>query len=34
MQMHSLGLDLINVYSLHFTLMNHHINGLNTYEET
>lgn len=28
------GLDLINLYSIHFTLMKTHIGGLNTYEYT
>ena len=34
MKIHSLGLDLMHVCSLHLTLMNSHRGGLNTYEYT
>lgn len=32
MKVYSLGLHLINLHSIHFTLMNTHRAGLNTYE--
>lgn len=32
MKIYSFGLDLINLYSMHFTSMNTHIGGPNIYE--